>query len=175
MGQIERKTLEAGAILGFLGDAFREGRAVFMAALWTDLDVALVFGDDHFKRRKIEHLPTVELIRRVLAQIMTASLTGIHRMACRVIRNGHRFKSGSGVVFLPAWLFPGHRTQAFRVRRLIQAVLGRRNAGIVAVFGQAILQRKNDIDKRLWLGAREFLEFFTRPQGSPPGVESKRP
>src|ERR1035438_10317846 len=121
---INRQSVDAGSILRGLCHTLRKRRAIFPIATRTDFDLALVLGDDWLQGRKIKHLPTFQVIRRLPAQILPAPLARLYGMRLRVIRMRDRFKSRSNMIFLSAGLFSGHAPQTARARNLLQTILG---------------------------------------------------
>jgi hypothetical protein len=115
-----------------------KGRAADLLAGGTPFLFGPIFLHHHPRRRHIHHLTSLSATGGHRVQVLLAGLTHLDVQLDDLIWRGGELQARSRVSRLPARFLPALLAQAFRVAH--KAIRGGRQAAIVAIFRQLILQ-----------------------------------
>lgn len=97
--QVDRQCSDLRSVLHWLGHLFWKTRPVLCSAVWTALDLRLMFDDFHKWRRQIKHMPLFNATARHRWKRCLAVMTILHRIHLDVIRMNNCFQGIAGVVW----------------------------------------------------------------------------
>ena len=173
---IDRRRLDALAILGGRDHAIGKRRLGHAAAIFAAVNRGLMFGDHERPLGKIEHLALLEPLGRLRIERPTAMAARARRVPNHAIRIGDLAQRAALVARLAATRLARAAAQAARdARLLLQPVARRRLRAVRAVLPQLPAKVRHFRLKRRDLPPQQGDQLFDFGRDNHPTVDSDSP